>query len=124
MPDAPMCVADWLDEHLSDDLLRAGLAGRAIAHTWLGPRSAGSAALLLARESRAQPPVVGGAPALVEALTAACAAAGTTVITGRRTSGASWIGMTRSASTPNITTINTAATTAIGRPIAVLIKFT
>ena len=41
-----------------------------------------------------------------------------TVMTGRRTSGVSWIGMVWSASRPNRTTISTAATTATGRSIA------
>ena len=40
-----------------------------------------------------------------------------TVITGRATSGVSWMGMVRSASAPNIVTMSTAAMTAIGRSI-------
>ncbi len=46
-----------------------------------------------------------------------------TVMTGRLTSGASWIGMFCSATRPNITTMSTAATTAIGRSMAVRIRF-
>ena len=47
-----------------------------------------------------------------------------TVMTGRRRSGASWTGMVRSASTPNMTVISTAATTAMGRSMAMRMRFT
>ena len=40
-----------------------------------------------------------------------------TVMTGRATSGVSWMGMVRSASAPNIVTMRTAAMTARGRAI-------
>ena len=42
-----------------------------------------------------------------------------TVMIGRRTSGVSWIGMMLSASRPNMSVIATAASTAMGRPMAV-----
>ena len=45
------------------------------------------------------------------------------VRTGLRTSGVSWIGIVCSATRPNISTIRIAATTAIGRLMASLIRF-
>jgi len=45
------------------------------------------------------------------------------VMTGRLTSGASWMGMVRSATKPNSTTNNTAETTAMGRPMAAVMRF-
>ena len=43
-------------------------------------------------------------------------------IMGLRTSGASWMGMISKATRPKVTTIKTAATTAMGRSIAVRIR--
>ena len=44
-------------------------------------------------------------------------------MTGRCTSGVSWMGMVSSATTPKVTSIKTAAITAVGRPIAMRMRF-
>ncbi len=72
---APMSVQDHLTERFRDPLLVAFLASRGIEGGFLGPRSAGSTALLLLRECAAGPGVRGGASALTEALVAAARAA-------------------------------------------------
>jgi phytoene dehydrogenase-like protein len=73
---APMCAADWLEEHFEDPLLRAALAGPGIAGAFLGPRAPGSAASLLAVECVRGPELRGGPAALALALRKAFEAAG------------------------------------------------
>lgn len=79
---APMCASDWLRENFEDDRLRALLSAPAIAGTWAGPRSAGTAALVLMHECMRGPEVEGGAPALVQALRSACESRGVEILTG------------------------------------------
>lgn len=74
---APMAVADLLEDWFETDVLRATLATRGIFATALGPRSAGTAALLLLEGGRSPgaplaPSFVQGGPG---ALTAAMAEA-------------------------------------------------
>jgi phytoene dehydrogenase-like protein len=77
-----MCVADWLDEWFGDDLLKTALALPAVAGSWTGPWSPGTAAILLLRETTGAGGVVGGPAALVAALVAAARAAAIDVRTG------------------------------------------
>jgi phytoene dehydrogenase-like protein len=77
----PMCAGDWLKERFATPLLQGLLAAPAVAGTWSGPWSAGTAANLLLHESLAGRPVAGGPAALVAALVAACRAAGVEVRT-------------------------------------------
>ncbi len=78
---APMSVADWLDEHFDDQHLKATLAAPALASTWCGPRSAGTAALLLMHTCSEGAEIAGGSPALIRALLAACQASGVEIRT-------------------------------------------
>lgn len=80
---APQAVRDHLDERFRDPLLQACLASRGIEGGFLGPRSAGSAALLLARECGAGKGVGGGPVAVTEALVGAARAAGVELVLGR-----------------------------------------
>jgi phytoene dehydrogenase-like protein len=82
----PMCVADWLDEWFETDLLKAALAMPAIAHTFTGPRSPGSAANLLIHEGAAGPGTLGGGPALIAALLSRAGEAGVEIRTGSNVS--------------------------------------
>jgi len=83
----PMCVADWLDEWFETDLLKAALALPAIASTFTGPRSPGSAANLLLREGAAGPGIQGGGPSLVTALESRATEAGVEIRTGTAVAG-------------------------------------
>lgn len=64
----PMCAADWLNEWFESPLLKAALALPACRNTLLAPWSAGTNLNLLLGESLASPSVVGGPPAVVDAL--------------------------------------------------------
>lgn len=83
----PMPVADLVDECFENELLRATVAAPGLSGTMLGPRSAGSALVLLLREAhkrlaggrRLQ--VRGGPGALTQALAAAATAAGAEIRT-------------------------------------------
>ncbi|MHC5066003.1 MAG: phytoene desaturase family protein [Planctomycetota bacterium] len=68
----PLSVSDWLGEWFENDLLKANLAAPALLGTWTGPRSAGTAALLLMQQAVAENEIIGGPAALVRALVAAC----------------------------------------------------
>jgi phytoene dehydrogenase-like protein len=63
---------DWMEENFEDPALRAGLAAQALPGTVIGPRGAGTTALMLMREAARGPEPVGGAAALVRALIARC----------------------------------------------------
>jgi phytoene dehydrogenase-like protein len=84
----PMPVADLVHEWFEADRLRATIAAPALSGTMLGPRSAGSALLLLMREAHRQLAgrtawrVRGGPGALTRALAAAARAAGAEIRTG------------------------------------------
>ncbi len=78
----PMAVGDWLRESVPDERVDALLAGPAVAGTWCGPWSPGTAANLLLRECTAGPGVRGGAAALTTALANAARDLGVTVRTG------------------------------------------
>jgi phytoene dehydrogenase-like protein len=79
---APMCVADFLNEKFETPLLVEALAAPAVASTWSGPWSAGTMTNFLLRECAGGETLAGGPPALIEALLAACRAAGAEVRTG------------------------------------------
>lgn len=84
----PMAVADLVAEFFETELLRATIAARGIFGGALGPRSAGSAALLLLRVAADSHPAGtsafprGGMGALTQALAAAALQAGATSRTG------------------------------------------
>lgn len=73
---APMCVADYLNEQFESPLLVEALAAPAVAGTFAGPWSSGTATNLLLAEHGAGEQVRGGPPALIAALLAAVRAAG------------------------------------------------
>lgn len=84
---APMSVADLVAEWFDTQLLRAAIAARGIFGTSLGPRSAGSSAVLLLRAADAHP--VGtavfprrGMGALAQAMKLAAQRAGAEIRTG------------------------------------------
>jgi phytoene dehydrogenase-like protein len=82
----PMPVADLVDEWFDHDLLRATVAAPALTGTMLGPRSAGSALVLLLREAHRQSSggtlrVQGGPGAATRALASAARAAGAEIRT-------------------------------------------
>ncbi|HVR97941.1 MAG TPA: NAD(P)/FAD-dependent oxidoreductase [Thermoanaerobaculia bacterium] len=79
---APMCIADFLNEHFESPLLVEALAAPAVASTWSGPWSAGTTTNFLLRECAGGEALAGGPPALIAALLAAGRAAGTEVRTG------------------------------------------
>jgi phytoene dehydrogenase-like protein len=84
---APMPVADLMDEWFESDLLRATVAAPALSGTMFGPRSAGSALLLLMQEAHRMlagnsTRVRGGPGALTGAMAAAARAAGAEIRTG------------------------------------------
>jgi phytoene dehydrogenase-like protein len=78
---APMCVADWLNEQFTSDVLKMTLAPPALLSTFAGPWSPGTAANLLIQQSIAGRWVQGGPAALAGALERAAAALGVTVRT-------------------------------------------
>jgi phytoene dehydrogenase-like protein len=86
----PMPVADLVDEWFATDVLRAMIAAPGLSGTMLGPRSAGSALVLIMREAHRQRAgrgvarVRGGPGALAHALAAAARAAGADIRTGSR----------------------------------------
>jgi phytoene dehydrogenase-like protein len=86
---APMPVADFAGEWFESDLLRAMVAAPAVSGTMLGPRSAGSALVLLLREatrmlSDGSTQVRGGPGALTMGMAEAARAAGAQIQTGVR----------------------------------------
>lgn len=78
----PMCVADWLGEWFETDLLRSALAAPAIDGTFTGPRSPGSAAMLLRSETMAERSAAGGPVALIDALEKSARSSGVSIRTG------------------------------------------
>ena len=83
----PMPVADLMGEWFNTDILSAAVAARGVSGTMLGPRSAGSALVLLMHETHRRLAggalrVRGGPGALTEALRDAARAAGAEVRTG------------------------------------------
>ena len=83
---APMPIADLMSEWFETDLLRAALAAPGLSGTMLGPRSAGSALVLLLHEAHAQlaggaSRIRGGPGALTKAMAAAARAAGADIRT-------------------------------------------
>lgn len=79
---APMCVADYLNERFTIPALVEALAGPAVAGTWSGPWSAGTATQLILHETAPARRIVGGPAALVAALERAARAAGVEIRTG------------------------------------------
>jgi phytoene dehydrogenase-like protein len=85
----PMPVADLVSEWFASDALRAVIAAPAVSGTMFGPRSAGSALVLLLREAAARlagpaRACRGGPGALTAAMAKAAAAAGADIQTGVR----------------------------------------
>jgi phytoene dehydrogenase-like protein len=84
----PMAVADLVAEWFHTDLLRAAIAARGIFGTCMGPRSAGSGAVMLLRTATDPHPagtsvaVRGGPGALTTAIAAAAVRAGAEIRTG------------------------------------------
>ena len=78
----PMCVADWLREYFSSELLNSVLAQPAISGAWCGPWSPGTAASLLLYECTKTHGVKGGAAALIDSLSRAATASGVEIRTG------------------------------------------
>lgn len=78
----PMCVADWLNEFFTHDLVKGALAHAAIEGTWAGPWSPGTAANLLLLECTSGGSVRGGASAFATALERAARAAGVEIRMG------------------------------------------
>jgi phytoene dehydrogenase-like protein len=81
---APMSAADFVSEWFESEPLRAAIAAGGIFGTALGPRSAGSAAVLLMRMAAGdgrQRLVRGGLGSLTSALASAARAAGATIRT-------------------------------------------
>ncbi len=81
---APMSAADFVSEWFQSEPLRAAIAAGGIFGTALGPRSAGSAAVLLMRMATGDGPqrlVRGGLGALTSALASAARAAGAEIRT-------------------------------------------
>lgn len=74
---------DWLQDRFETDLLKEALAAPGVVGTFLGPRSAGSAANLLFATAATDRAVVGGPAALVKALVQACDDAGVELRTGQ-----------------------------------------
>ena len=86
---APMPVADLMSEWFETDLLRAALSAPALSGTMFGPRSAGSALVLLLQHAHAllaggASQVRGGPGALTSAMGAAARAAGADIRTNAR----------------------------------------
>lgn len=79
----PMAAADWMKDTFESPLLRAALAAPALQGTWLGPWSAGSAALLLGQRCTQGRTVRGGPAALAEVLSRAARDAGVKILAGR-----------------------------------------
>jgi phytoene dehydrogenase-like protein len=84
----PMAVADFVGEHLQDDLLRAAVAARGVQYTAMGPWSAGTVAVLFSDSvggggAAGQATMAeGGSRALSEALSAAARTGGAEVRLG------------------------------------------
>lgn len=64
----PMCVADFLNEYFETDILKVGLAGPALLSTFNGPWSSFTTINLMLWEATQKEQVVGGPPALIDAL--------------------------------------------------------
>ncbi len=79
-----MCVGDWMRDSFATERLSAAMALPALEAAFMGPWSAGSAALLLLREATSDQPVEGGPAALVAALEKAAASAGVEIRTDTR----------------------------------------
>ena len=84
----PMAVADFVDEAFETDAVGAAIAARGVQYTAMGPRSAGTTAVLLADSAGQGGPgerpvsVAGGPGALAEALEAAARSFGAEVRCG------------------------------------------
>jgi len=73
---APLPAADWMNETFESEALKTGLVAPALLGTVLGPRAAGTAALMLLRHSTRSNGPEGGPAALVDALVRALEASG------------------------------------------------
>ena len=78
-----MAAADWLGEHLTDPLLRAGLCAGGLGLGVVGPRQPGTAAGVLLREAALGPHPQCGPRVLLEAALGVCADQGAELWCGR-----------------------------------------
>jgi len=78
---------DWLSEHFTSPELQAGLVAPILSGTVVGPRAAGTTALLLMREATRGAEPVGGLAVLVDALVQRCEDLGVTFHSGRKPTG-------------------------------------
>ncbi|MFT5052448.1 MAG: phytoene dehydrogenase-like protein [Chlamydiales bacterium] len=67
---------DWMEECFEDPVLRAGLTALVLPGTVIGPRAAGTTAMMLMREAARGPEPIGGLGAVTAALAACCAELG------------------------------------------------
>ena len=74
---------DWMDERFSSPALQAGLVAPVLTGTVVGPRAAGTTALVLMREASRGVEPVGGLAALVDALVRRCGELGVTFHLGQ-----------------------------------------
>jgi len=81
---APMCARDWMHERFASPAVRAGIVAPCLHGTVLGPRAAGTSALVLLAECARGAEPVGGAAALVDALVSTCREAGVELRLGVR----------------------------------------
>ncbi len=78
---APMCVADFLNEHFETDFLKAGICAPAIYGSFTGPWSSYTTLNLLMHECTSRVRIEGGPKALIDALEKAAKNHGVTVET-------------------------------------------
>jgi phytoene dehydrogenase-like protein len=79
---APMPVRDFLDEYFESELIKAAMSVDAVLGTFTAPRSPGTVMNLLMHASLAGQSIIGGSPALTEALIARAQELGVTVKSG------------------------------------------
>jgi len=73
---APLPAADWMNENFECEALKTGLTAPALFGSVLGPRAAGTAALMLLRSATRGSGPAGGPAALVDALVACLESSG------------------------------------------------
>lgn len=74
---------DWMEERFEDPSLRAALTSQVLPGTVVGPRAAGTTALMLMRESARGVEPTGGMAAMVDALTKRCEQTGVQIHRGQ-----------------------------------------
>jgi phytoene dehydrogenase-like protein len=74
---------DWMDEQFSSDALKTGLVAPVLTGTVVGPRAAGTTAMILMREAARGVEPVGGLAGVVDALVRRCEELGVTFRLGQ-----------------------------------------